>query len=93
MAEAWWLGRPARAVPDRSAGPGRSRGRQGAGQEPEGRPFALVPALVLAGIISAVLPLAIWLEHRLGAAGAVAATATGAWPTCRGKRGRGDPRR
>ena len=69
--EAWWLGRPERADPGSHAEPAD-------GQEPEGRPFALVPALVLAGIISAVLPLAIWLEQRYGAAGAVAATATGA---------------
>lgn len=67
-AEAWWLGNPARADADNRPG----------GQEPEGRPFALTPALLLAGIISAVLPFAIWLEQRFGTAGAVAATATGA---------------
>lgn len=63
-AEAWWLGRkePASDVP----------------LEQTGRPFALVPALLLAGIISLVLPLAIWLEDRYGAAGSVAATAAGA---------------
>jgi uncharacterized membrane protein (DUF4010 family) len=45
---------------------------------PTARPFALAPALVLAGIISAVLPLAIWLEQRYGATGSVVATAAGA---------------
>ncbi|MEO5665449.1 MAG: DUF4010 domain-containing protein [Nocardioides sp.] len=63
-AEAWWLGHGQSAV------------------DPElvrsSRPFALLPALVLAGIISLVLPLAIWLQHRYGDAGAVAATAAGA---------------
>ena len=33
---------------------------------------------MLAGIISAVLPLALWLQVRYGAAGSVAATAAGA---------------
>lgn len=63
-AEAWWLGRkePAADAP----------------LEQTGRPFALVPALVLAAIISLVLPLAIWLEDRYGPAGSVAATAAGA---------------
>jgi uncharacterized membrane protein (DUF4010 family) len=46
--------------------------------EHTGRPFALVPAVVLAAIISLVLPLAIWLEARYGTAGSVAATAAGA---------------
>jgi uncharacterized membrane protein (DUF4010 family) len=45
---------------------------------PGGRPFALVPALVLAGVISLVLPAAIWLQDRYGEGGAVAATATAA---------------
>lgn len=61
--EAWWLG------------------RAGHGDEedlPTGRPFSLVTALVLAAIISAVLPLALWLQDRYGAAGAVAASATAA---------------
>lgn len=62
--EAWWLGRkePTADAP----------------LEPTGRPFALMPALVLAAIISLVLPLAIWLEDRYGTAGSVAATAAGA---------------
>ena len=63
-AEAWWLGR-APALLDESPGSA-------------GRPFALVPALVLAGIISLVLPLAIWLEERYGVVGSMAATAAGA---------------
>ena len=64
VVEAWWLGR----TPSMSDEP----------IEPAGRPFALVPALVLAGIISLVLPLAIWLEQRYGAVGSMAATAAGA---------------
>ena len=63
-AEAWWLG--------------REEPTSGAPLEQTGRPFALLPALVLAAIISLVLPLAIWLEERYGAAGSVAATAAGA---------------
>ena len=63
-AEAWWLGRTMPSSED--------------ALEQTGRPFALVPALVLAAIISLVLPGAIWLEHRYGAAGSVAATAAGA---------------
>lgn len=64
VAEAWWLGRhePMGEAP----------------LEQTGRPFALVPALVLAAIISLVLPLAIWLEDRYGATGSIAATAAGA---------------
>ena len=64
VAEAWWLGR--RPTPDEAAA------------EPTGRPFALVPALLLAAIISLVLPLAIWLEDRYGAIGSMVATAAGA---------------
>jgi hypothetical protein len=45
--EAWWLVRRDREPAP--AGPA----------EPTGRPFSLGPALVLAGIISAVLPLAV----------------------------------
>lgn len=63
-AEGWWLGRGLSAVDPQL--------------ERSGRPFALVPALVLAGIISLVLPVAIWLQHRYGDGGAVAATAAGA---------------
>lgn len=66
VAEAWWLTR------------GRGAASEPGTEEPSGRPFSLVPALVLAGIISLVLPLAVWMEQRYGAAGSVAATATGA---------------
>lgn len=62
--EAWWLGR-------RSA-------HQDEDPTTTGRPFGIVPALVLAGIISAVLPLALWLQDSYGAAGALAASATAA---------------
>jgi len=64
VVEAWWMGR-AHSVSDEPLATA-------------GRPFALVPALVLAGIISLVLPLAIWLEQRYGAVGSMAATAAGA---------------
>jgi uncharacterized membrane protein (DUF4010 family) len=63
--EAWWLGRDDGAAQDD-------------GDVPAGRPFALAPALVLAAIIAAVLPLAVWLEDRYGAAGSIVATAAGA---------------
>jgi len=63
-AEAWWLGRKEPTAQSRL--------------EQTGRPFALVPALVLAAVISLVLPLAIWLEDLYGAAGSVAATAAAA---------------
>lgn len=69
-AEAWWLAR-------------RQDQTQG-DAEPAGRPFALVPALVLAAIISVVLPLAVWMEHRYGAAGSLAATAAGAFADVHG---------
>jgi len=42
-----------------------------------GRPFALLPAIVIAGVISGVLLLATWLEHRYGASGATLAAAIG----------------
>lgn len=61
--EAWWLGRSLPEEEDAA---------------PPGRPFAIVPALVLAGIISVVLPVALWLQDRYGAAGALAASATAA---------------
>lgn len=63
-AEAWWLGR-------------RTTERGGADAE-QGRAFALLPALVLAAVISGVLVLAAWLNDRYGASGAVLATAAGA---------------
>jgi uncharacterized membrane protein (DUF4010 family) len=63
VAEAWWLGRPVDGSDDDAAA---------------GRPFAIVPALVLAAIISVVLPVALWLQDRYGAAGALAASATAA---------------
>ena len=61
--EAWWLGRSVHGEDDST---------------PTGRPFAIGPALLLAAIISAVLPLALWLQDRYGAAGATAASATAA---------------
>lgn len=61
--EAWWLGRAA----EESSG----------ATEPTGHPFALAPALLLAAIISAVLPLALWLQERYGVAGSMMATAAG----------------
>lgn len=63
IAQAWWLGRSVRGEDDSA---------------PAGRPFAIGPALVLAAIISAVLPIALWLQDRYGAAGALAASATAA---------------
>jgi uncharacterized membrane protein (DUF4010 family) len=42
-----------------------------------GRPFALLPALVLAVVISLVLLLATWLNHEYGASGALVAAAAG----------------
>jgi uncharacterized membrane protein (DUF4010 family) len=39
------------------------------------RPFALIPALILAGILTVFLVLAAWLEHLLGPGGAVLAVA------------------
>lgn len=72
VSEAWWL------VGHRRRHEVADRTEQEPADGPSGRPFALAPALILAGIISTVLPLAIWLEHRYGAAGSVAATAAGA---------------
>jgi uncharacterized membrane protein (DUF4010 family) len=63
VCEAWWLGR---TLPT-SAEPVEA-----------GRPFALLPALLLAAVISSVLPVAIWLQDRYGSAGAIAATGTAA---------------
>jgi uncharacterized membrane protein (DUF4010 family) len=42
-----------------------------------GRPFALVPALVIAAVIAGVLLLATWLNDRYGASGATLATLVG----------------
>lgn len=42
-----------------------------------GRPFALLPALVLAAVISGVLVLAAWMNDRYGASGAVLAAGIG----------------
>ena len=42
-----------------------------------GRPFALLPALVIAAVIAGVLLLATWLNDRYGASGATLATAVG----------------
>ena len=46
-------------------------------QAAAGRPFALVPALILAAVISLVLLLATWLNQRYGASGALIAAAAG----------------
>jgi uncharacterized membrane protein (DUF4010 family) len=48
-----------------------------ADQAAVGRPFALVPALILAAVISLVLLLATWLNQRYGASGALIAAAAG----------------
>jgi uncharacterized membrane protein (DUF4010 family) len=72
VVEAWWLVHRGRRDDAGASAEARSDDRSTA------RPFALAPALVLAGIISAVLPLAIWLEQRYGATGSVVATAAGA---------------
>jgi uncharacterized membrane protein (DUF4010 family) len=42
-----------------------------------GRPFALVPALIIAAVISGVLLLARWLNDLYGASGATLATVVG----------------
>lgn len=63
-AEAWWLGRRADVAALGAA-------------ESTGHPFALAPAVLLAAIISAVLPLALWLQERYGTAGSMMATAAG----------------
>lgn len=60
--EAWWLGRKEASSSDHPA---------------IGRPFALVPALVIAAVISAVLLLSTWLNQRYGASGTMLAAATG----------------
>ena len=62
-AEAWWLGRRVEVAPGAT--------------ESTGHPCALAPALVLAAIISAVLPLALWLQERYGTAGSMMAAAAG----------------
>lgn len=55
---------------------GRRAGTTGPDAE-IGRPFALLPAVVIAGVISGVLLLATWLDHRYGASGATLAAAIG----------------
>jgi uncharacterized membrane protein (DUF4010 family) len=42
-----------------------------------GRPFALLPALIIAAVIAGVLALATWLNGHYGASGAMLATAVG----------------
>jgi uncharacterized membrane protein (DUF4010 family) len=55
-----------------------SRHQEGVGDPAvAGRPFALLPALVLAAVISVVLLLATWLNHEYGASGALVAAAAG----------------
>lgn len=67
LAEAGWLARTPRV-----AAPGVEESTPS-----DGRPFALLPALILAGVITLVLPLAAWLEDWYGAAGSMVATAAG----------------
>lgn len=62
--EAWWLGRSRRPDEEDTTA--------------AGRPFAIAPAVLLAVIISAVLPLSLWLQDRFGTAGALAASAAAA---------------
>jgi uncharacterized membrane protein (DUF4010 family) len=59
---AWFLSRRAEAIKDDAS---------------LGRPFALVPALIIAAVISGVLLLAKWLNDVYGASGATLATAVG----------------
>jgi uncharacterized membrane protein (DUF4010 family) len=59
---AWFLSRSARPVEDEAG---------------LGRPFALLPALIIAAVIAGVLLLATWLNDVYGAAGATLATAVG----------------
>jgi len=59
---AWFLSRRAEAAKDDAS---------------LGRPFALVPALIIAAVISGVLLLAKWLNDVYGASGATLATAVG----------------
>lgn len=63
LAEAWWLG--------------RNDAAEVVEEQPPGQPFALLPALVLAAVISLVVVLATWMQDRYGAAGATAVAATG----------------
>jgi uncharacterized membrane protein (DUF4010 family) len=63
LLEAWLLGR---------------RENADVGEAPvAARPFALLPALVLAAVISLVVLLATWMQDRYGAAGATVVAATG----------------
>lgn len=63
LAEAWWLG--------------RNDDAEMVEEQPPGQPFALLPALALAAVISLVVVLATWMQDRYGAAGATAVAATG----------------
>lgn len=63
LVAALWLARtPSSAAPEPVAA-----------AEAQGRPFALVPALLLAGVITLVLPLAAWLEDVYGTVGSMVA--------------------
>jgi uncharacterized membrane protein (DUF4010 family) len=64
LLESWWLGRT------RDGGHNQDR-------ETAGRPFALVPALILAAVISLVVVAGAWMQDRFGAAGASIVAATG----------------
>lgn len=69
LAEAAWLARAPRG--------GAASHAEAASPAGDGRPFALVPALLLAGVIALVLPLAAWLEDWYGVVGSMVATAAG----------------
>jgi uncharacterized membrane protein (DUF4010 family) len=64
LGEAFWLERRGRAEPHDSS-------------EMEGRPFALLPALVLTAVISSVLLASRWLTDEFGSGATILATAAG----------------
>ncbi len=69
-AEAWWLERRERTAPNDGAG-------QAAAAVVEGRPFELLPALVLSAVLTTVLLATNWLTDLLGSAGAVLVASVG----------------
>lgn len=50
-----------------------ARQPQSTGETPQGRPFAFVPALILAAVLSVLLVVARWAEDQFGSAGSLAA--------------------